>query len=515
MNTVHSRPRKWSRILTIATLAAVTCIATGLLSRSWWQPYADPLLASARRAFSSQEHESHDDSHAGCDHDSHDTGVHDQAAHDDPHSECSHDTQPQCDHSACDEHDHAAESQSICAADTSLVSLHLSEQAEKNIDLKPLKIELRDFDRTITVPAMVTERPGRTRIKVSAPMTGIITRIYPISGEAVKPGDPIAEIRMTHEDLVATQSEFLRTVEELDVITREVARLEKVTSSGAVAGKALLERQYEQQKTEAMLHAQKQALMLHGLAQEQVDKIAETRKLLQAVTVYAPQPTDPATDAEPMLQVTDVAVELGQQLNAGEAICVLSDHEELYIEGRAFEEDAPVLNEAANRKTPISALVQVAGKRPQTISDLKILYIENEVERESRALRFFVRLPNELVRNEQTDDGHRFVGWRYKPGQRVELLLPVETWKQRVVLPREAVVGDGVDWFVFQLDGDHYDRRPVHVEYHDQHWAVIGDETALAAGDVVAAVGAYQMHQAVKSQAAGPGDENEHVGCTH
>ena len=132
---------------------------------------------------------------------------------------------------------------------------------------------------------MVVERPGWSVLEVTAPMTGVVTRIYPIQGEAVQPGQPLFEVRLTHEDLLQVQTEFLRTVEELDVIGREVGRLEKVSADGVIAGKTLLERKYEQQKQEAALRAQRQALLLHGLSTEQVDKIVATRTLLQSLTI--------------------------------------------------------------------------------------------------------------------------------------------------------------------------------------------------------------------------------------
>jgi len=95
-------------------------------------------------------------------------------------------------------------------------------------------------------------------------MTGVVTRIYPIQGEAVRPGQPLFEVRLTHEDLLQVQTEFLRTVEELSVIAREVKRLEKVSADGLIAGKTLLERKYEQQKQEASLRAQRQACSCTG-----------------------------------------------------------------------------------------------------------------------------------------------------------------------------------------------------------------------------------------------------------
>jgi multidrug efflux pump subunit AcrA (membrane-fusion protein) len=365
------------------------------------------------------------------------------------------------------------------------------------------------------VPATVTGRPGRTEIKVSAPMTGIVTRIYPIRGEAVPPGQPLFDLRLTHEDLVDTQSAFLETVEQLDVIKREVARLEEVTSSGAIAGKRLLERQYEQQQAEARLRAQLQAMILHGITEKQVDEIKTTRKLLQQVTIFAPQPVEASNNRtdEHLLQVSKVEVGPGQHVQAGDPLCVLSDHAVLYIEGKGFEEDSGELNDAANAGSPITAVIEANGKGPHTVSELKILYLENEVELESRALRFYMRLPNELVRNEQTEDGHRFIGWRFKPGQRVQLLVPVERWDNRLVVPVDAVVEEGAEQFIFQQNCGRFDRKRVHVEYRDQRWAVLGNDSCLLPGDVVVASGAYQMHLTMKNKAGGGVDP--HAGHNH
>jgi biotin carboxyl carrier protein len=388
-------------------------------------------------------------------------------------------------------------------ASTEFSSLVLSPQAQRSIGLRVAPVVPRTFNRTINVPAMVTQRPGRTELKVSAPMTGTVSRIYPIRGEAIVPGQALFDIRLTHEDLVDTQSTFLQTVEQLDVIRREVARLEDVTSSGAIAGKRLLERQYEQQQTEARLRAQEQALVLHGLTAQQVEGIKADRALLQRVTVYAPAigdaPRDGGTEAR-FLQVSEIGVSPGEYVNAGQLLAVLSDHATLHIEGRGFEEDAGELNDAANRGAAITAIIEANGAGPHTVADLKILYLDNQVELESRALRFYVKLPNEVVRNEQTEDGHRFVGWRFKPGQRVELLVPVEQWTDRIVLPIDAVVNEGADWYVYQQDGECFERKPVHVVYRDQRWAVVDNDGSIFPGDTIVVSGAYQMHLALKNK---------------
>lgn len=476
--TKARRPRRTKRavVIVVAAVVAVGGAAAAYFLRTSWLPQARQALAAAEE-HSHEEEAGHGASENGL---------------------------PEADAHA----EHGEEG-------IGKTSIELSEQAQKNVGLELQAVELQDFDRTISVPAMVTGRQGRTEIKVSAPMTGIVTRIYPIRGEAVAPGQPLFDLRLTHEDLVDTQSQFLETVEQLDVIKREVRRLDEVTSSGAIAGKRLLERQYEQQQAEARLHAQQQALILHGLTDQQVREIETSRTLLQKVTVHAPQPVETSnqeTEAR-LLQVSAIEVEPGEQVEAGAPLCVLSDHAVLYIEGRAFEEDSGELNDAANRGAPLTAIIEANGRGPHTVTDLKILYVENEIELESRALRFYVRLPNELVRSEKTGDGHSFIGWRFKPGQRVQLQVPVQRWQNRIVLPVDAVVKEGADWFVFQQNGDKFDRKPVHVEYQDQRWAVIGSDGSLYPGDVVAVSGAYQMHLAMKNKAGGGVDP--HAGHHH
>jgi multidrug efflux pump subunit AcrA (membrane-fusion protein) len=431
------------------------------LGRGWWLPQVQHLIAAGE----SDASHSTDDSQHSNGHDEH--AVHDHA-----------------------DHDEAA-------------SLTLSEQGRKNIGLQLVTIEPRDFERTIAVPAMLVERPGRTKISVSAPMTGIVTRIYPIRGEAVVPGSPLFDLRLTHEDLVEKQSALLRALEELDVVKREVARLKEVTASGAVAGKRLLEREYEQQKIEAVIRAERQALRLHGLTDEQIASIVDRRRLLQSLTISAPPLTDcvSCTERGEFLQVANLAVTLGQHVTTGDRLVILTDHCELYVEGKAFEQDATALNQAANQGVAVTAIIEGNSSGHHEVPGLHILYVENTVERDSRALKFYASLPNELVRNEKTSDGRRFIGWRYKSGQRVELLVPIERWEKRIVLPVEAVIQDGAEWFVYQQVGDHFDRRPVHVEYRDQRFAVIESDGTLFPGDVVAAAGAYQIHLALKNKA--------------
>lgn len=395
-------------------------------------------------------------------------------------------------------------------------SIELSKQAQANIGLKIGNVTLTSYDRTIAIPGMMRERPGRSTVEITAPLTGIVTQIYPIEGEAIMPGQKLFDLRLTHEELVQAQGDLLRVAEELDVVNREITRLEKIAADGGIPGRQVLERQYEQQNKQAVLRAQQQALLVHGLNAEQVSNILSKRTLLQDLTVTVP-PEPPSSSNQQVApknyEIQLLKVSRGQTVNAGETLAVLTDHSELFIEGSAFDKDVSSVNRAVEKGWPVRAVVESEDSHPQIIDGLKILYVSGVVDPESRTFRFFAQLPNELIRNVTGADGHRFLSWRYKPGQRVQLTVPVERWDGRIVLPVGAVAQDGIETFVFSPNGDHFDRRPVHVEFRDRFSVVIANDGSVFPGDSVVLAGAQQMQLALKNKAGGGIDP--HAGHNH
>lgn len=487
---------KWYGLIAVLLISGI-----GWGVRDTWLPFVKLNISSIIKQTEGNlaDTEGKEDDHSGHDHASHDHGDHGHA------------------------HDEST-------------SLELSDQARRNIGLSVGEVKLQTYERTLNVPAMIVERPGRTRIQVATPMTGIVTQVYIIKGEAIRPGMLMFKIRLTHEDLVQAQTKFLQILGELDVENREIARLEKITS-GIVAGKVVLERKYSKQKLEAILSAQREALLLHGLSDTQVAQIETRRKLLRELSIYAPS-SDGKTDELhlsrfPLRQVSstsedknsqkrnhvspyviqDLDVYKGQSVQSGQKLCVLADFSELYIEGNAFEQDSNELHLAARNNWSVSAVRQSNQQQPEIINGLKIVYIANGVDPSSRSMHFYVGLTNEIERNKETDDGHQFIDWKYKPGQRLRLRVSVEQWKDKIVLPIDAVAQEGAEFYAFLENGDHFDRVPVHVEYSDQFSVVIANDGSIFPGDAIALSGAHQMQVALKNKAGGGVDP--HAGHNH
>eukprot|EP00913_Durusdinium_trenchii_P022833 g21437.t1 len=330
-------------------------------------------------------------------------------------------------------------------------SIHLSEQAKRNIGLRVGDVEVRkEHARKLSVPGMVVSLPGRTRFQIASPMTGIVTEIAVVRGQSIQSDELLFRVRLSHEDLVRAQTDFLRTLGELDAEQKEIARLEKV-SGGGVAARLVLERQYARDKLAAVMRAQEEALHLHGLSETQITFIREKRRLVRELVVRVPRlhkdfslhfdrefdPHKGASGSNPRFVKTSrktmqdhsrrhrfvveqLPVHVGQTVKTGDTLCVLADYQILYIEGWAFEQDADELVAAAQQKRSLSAISESKKSSRREIPDLRIIFVENEIDAKSRALRFYVGLRNQTISGTQSGDD-RYLTWKYRPGQRVQL----------------------------------------------------------------------------------------------
>ena len=300
----------------------------------------------------------------------------------------------------------------------------------------------------------------------------------------------------------------------------------------------MLEREYAKEKLEAILKSQREALLLHGFSETQVDQIDKTRHLIKSHQVYVPKIHDESGEVQlPNMKIRRISAEIsssqdqifasqrsllvvqslnvskGDFVNAGDTLCVLADYSDLYLKGQAFEQEADELTRCMENQWPVQAIREVNNQAKKLVNHLKIDYLDNQIETDARTFSVFVNLPNRVDYDSTRKNGPRFITWQFKPGQRMQLRVPVETWDKQIVLPVEAIASEGAEHFVFQENGDHFDRRPVHILYQDQLWAVIENDGSIFPGDKIALAGAHQLQMALKNKAGGGVDP--HAGHNH
>jgi len=399
-------------------------------------------------------------------------------------------------------------------------SLRLSPQARANLGLQIEELRIQNHWRTLQMPGMIIDRPGESDQSVPAPIAGVVTRLFARPGDTVRPGDALLTLKITSESLQNSQTELLKLTQELEIIRAELARYQNADLRALSPGR-LIELEYQRRRTEAAIHAQKQDLTARGLTAEQIERAA-AGAFLNELVVKVPGLASSKEDV--VYEIEELRVNLGDQVQAGESLCVLADHRWLYIEGRALPQETELLQEVARQRRPIR-VESMTAPNPRASGqalELPIHFIANKLNRDNHFLRFYLLLANEpaleanRVADRPTAETGRFadhIQWRYRPGQPVRLYVPIEEFRDKFVVPATAVVRDGPDAYVFRANGDLLQLRSVHVLYQDRLTAVLEPATSdITAGNYIATNAAAALYRALKAQ---KGSDDHHHNHDH
>ena len=409
-----------------------------------------------------------------------------------------------------------------------------------------------NFTKTFSFPGFVRYKPGRSLIDVPTPAAGVVTKIYAEEGEALCSGEPLFEILLTHEELTSCQLTLLSLLQKRDLLESERERLSRLAAGTEPKTQREVELQIEE--TEAAIETQKQALRLLGISEQTLEEtIVKGRNLLTTLTVRVPELTE--NNSRVVLETTDVhanrtkdhfkqvehyqqlekiLVEKGQTVSLGDSLGIVSDLRELWIEGKAFESDEALINDAYSQRKNISAVFENAkdSGAPDVVGNLAIRSVSNRLDSTARTFSCYVDLknyvlnpPEDLIDERDMENAPEsakapLLNWRFKPGQRCELEIETETLSNVFVLPVAAVARNGSEAILFEYVGDEDDKpiwhkRPVVVLYQTTRNVVVANDGSVKEGAQIAKRGAYQLYVALNSgngqlQSACPCDEHEH-----
>jgi cobalt-zinc-cadmium efflux system membrane fusion protein len=396
-------------------------------------------------------------------------------------------------------------------------TLKMTEQARKNLGLISKLAKPQAYWRTIEVPGEIVDRPGYSDRGVTSPAVGVVTEVHAFPGDTVKPGDRLFTLRLFSEYLQNTQSELFKATREIQLITEQYARLEGLVKSGGVPESRLIELDNQLRRQKALIQSYQQDLLTRGLNPEQIRSVADGT-FVSTIDVVAPAVIDHKNDTseiQPVVfhvtgsnvdglayEVQELNVELGQQVQAGQLLSTLANHHALFIEGHAFKREASFLAKAAENNWPIRCSFSEDNQAdwPAFDQTLEIRHLANAINSETRTFNFFIPLQNQS--RAYNKDNQTFIVWRFRPGQRVRLQVPVEELKNVLVLPSAAIVREGPEAYVFQQNGDLFNRLPVHVLHEDRLQTVLANDGSVKAGLYLAQSAAASLNRVLKAQAA-------------
>lgn len=417
-------------------------------------------------------------------------------------------------------------------------ALALSDQALRNIGIAEdglHTIAISSYDKTVSFPAMLVDRPGRSRFRVPAPFSGVVKKVYVEPGMVVQPGQPLFDLALTHEELIACQNELVALCQKRDMIQRELERLESLTAD--VAPKAKRDVEFQKAEIDSQIESQRNILLIHGIDEKEIQETIEKRRqLIRMITIRVPRmledensscpvatESDEANTASehdhraPVIQMETLSVDKGQLVAPGEPLCQLTDLSLLNIEGRASSNDESILATALMEHCNVTASFD-----DERVEGLRIRYIDTRIDPISRALLFYVELPNSVVVRDAGAHRHpwseehsagpcemhqHYVNWRFRPGRRGELKVEYDTISNCIVVPREAVAESGSDAFVFEWTGSEPDgerrkiwvKRPVHILHRSKSLVALANDGSVFPGGKIVARGAGQLLVALTS----------------
>ena len=353
----------------------------------------------------------------------------------------------------------------------------VGDQAQKNLALTAKQLKIDHFWKTITVQGMVVDRPGVSDREVVAPAVGIINQIWHVPGDTVQPGDVLFTLRLTSDPLHQAQTELYKASQDLKLAQAKRERLESARES--IAGTRLIEVESEIKRLDVAIQSSSNELLTRGLSSEDVESVAQG-KFIREIPVVAPKAGDQSASLPPItFEIQGLKVAAGQQVEAGETLCHLSNHKSLAIEGRAFRDETLVLERSVKEGWPVEVDFQESSHAdwPAIEQSFFIQYIANTIDPTTRTFAFLMHLDNQsksIVRGEKSQ-----LLWRFRPGQKVRLYVRVEKLENVFVLPADAVVREAADAFVFTQNVNTFERKPVHVLFQDRDQVVLANDGSL------------------------------------
>jgi len=383
----------------------------------------------------------------------------------------------------------AVKTNEATSPDTKII---VGDQAQKNLQLaaKPLKADT--FWKTITVLGMVVDRPGVSDREIVAPAIGIVTQILHVPGDTVRAGDVLFTLKLSSDSLHQTQTDLYKTSQEIKLAQARRERL--VTAGDSVPQVRMIEAESEITRLEVAAKSYRHELLIRGFSQALIEGVADG-ELVKEIPILAPTQVsgvNPSTiplvstvgtseaDAQQVtFELQQLNVEAGQQIQAGDTLCLLSNHQLLSIEGRAFRDETPLLEQSIKESWPVEVDFQEASgiDWPPVEQNFTIHHMANTIDPVTRTFAFLIPLENQsrTVNHGETPQ----LLWRFRPGQKVRMYVRVEKLDNVFVLLADAVVREGPEAFVFTQNVNTFERKPVHVLFHDRDHVVLANDGSL------------------------------------
>lgn len=350
-----------------------------------------------------------------------------------------------------------------CAAE--LVPLSAEQQRALGLQLdapKPAAVSL-----TRRYPARIAV-PNRQLRVVAARKAGVVESLLVAEGEQVEAGQELA--RLQSPDLLAAQSGYLEALTRMQLAESEVARDRMLHREGVIAERRLLESQARREELATMVEQRRQVLALAGMAEVDIQALAETRVLTTSLPVRSPIKG----------VVLEQLVGSGESLASAAPLYRIAQLSSLWVEVHV-----PV-DQLGQLEAGDGVLLPGLGIQGQIITIGRLVHGEDQ---------------GVLVRAQITEGVDRL-----RPGQFVEVQLAADSdGGSRWRVPAAAVVRHHGAAYVFAVRDGGFQALPVDILAEEDASTVVSG--ALSSADQLAVKGVVELKAAwLASEDSGAND---------
>jgi cobalt-zinc-cadmium efflux system membrane fusion protein len=352
------------------------------------------------------------------------------------------------------------------AAEAHSVSLTISPEGQVAIGLESASAARTEVRQSIAATGWLAARPA-SEVIVKAPATGFVTlrEDSPISlGDSVARNQGLAELQVflspqEQAQLVAAKEEadilIQQSLATLKLAEEQLSRLEEVAST-AVAGTRLFElREVVAHSRAAEREARDKLPFLPAEPYEEDIK-------LKAVPLNAPLSG----------RLVNVHFAPRQLVVQGEPLWTIADWSRLWIRVPVYAPDVARVDQT----DPVSVVVPGA----KDVRDAKPINIPQATEPGKQTVELVYEIDN--------------VTGQLRPGQSVSVSLPSGQPSEEIVIPRSAIIWDGMgnSWVYLQTSATTFRRRKVELGQLLEDTQVV--RRGLAEGDSIVVVGAEALY---------------------
>ncbi len=255
---------------------------------------------------------------------------------------------------------------------------------------------------------------------------------------------------------------------------RELRRAENLVEVGAVPKKRFEEANTAVKVAEQEVAAiEKQIVLLDN----QIEQVKLGEKIFTTPRVNQPRRTFPLT-APVTGTISEIKASSGQQVEAGTELLSIVNLTTILIEAQVFERDLPVVRESTRASFTNSALNNEVYTIGTSDGDGRLVSIGQTVNPETRTVPVIYEMKNPLN--------------RLRDGMFIEITIDTSGNRQVLAVPKQAVVNDQGQTFVFVFDGgENFEKRAIVLGAEGADYYEVS--SGLKEGERIVTEGVYQL----------------------